>query len=188
MSNSETGPKAAVSGAVEDVKGKAKEVVGDVVDNEELREEGRAQQDKARAAARRRPPRGRGREVASRSRGPRGRGARPSMNTEFGYTLSIEEHAPTDLVAARSTPRRRASTSSRSPTTTTRGSPRRVTARSCGRCSGAIAASTERIEVGVGVTCPIMRIHPGGPRAGRRHHVAPASTAGSSSASAPARR
>ncbi len=25
---------------------------------------------------------------------------------------------------------------------------------------GAIAASTERIDVGVGVTCPIMRIHP----------------------------
>ena len=49
MSNSETGPKAAVSGAVEDVKGKAKEAAGAVVDDDELREEGRAQQDKARA-------------------------------------------------------------------------------------------------------------------------------------------
>jgi uncharacterized protein YjbJ (UPF0337 family) len=49
MSNAETGPKAAVSGAVEDVKGKAKEAVGDVTDNEDLRQEGRAQQDKARA-------------------------------------------------------------------------------------------------------------------------------------------
>jgi uncharacterized protein YjbJ (UPF0337 family) len=49
MSNSETGPKAAMSGAVEDVKGKAKEAAGAVVDDDELREEGRAQQDKARA-------------------------------------------------------------------------------------------------------------------------------------------
>jgi uncharacterized protein YjbJ (UPF0337 family) len=49
MSNSETGPRAAVSGAVEDVKGKAKEVAGTVIDNEELKQEGRAQQDKAEA-------------------------------------------------------------------------------------------------------------------------------------------
>jgi uncharacterized protein YjbJ (UPF0337 family) len=49
MSNSETGPKAAMSGAVEDVKGKAKEAAGAVVDDDELREEGRAQQNKARA-------------------------------------------------------------------------------------------------------------------------------------------
>ena len=49
MSDSETGPKAAVSGAVEDVKGKAKEVVGTVTNNDELSEEGRRQQDKAGA-------------------------------------------------------------------------------------------------------------------------------------------
>jgi len=49
MSNSETGPKAAVSGAVEDVKVKAKEVAGTVVDDEDLKQEGRAQQDKAEA-------------------------------------------------------------------------------------------------------------------------------------------
>ena len=49
MSNSETGPKAAVSGAVEDVKGKAKEAVGAVTDNDELTDEGRAQQEKAGA-------------------------------------------------------------------------------------------------------------------------------------------
>ena len=49
MSNSETGPKAAVSGAVEDIKGKAKEVAGTVVDNDELKQEGRAQQEKAEA-------------------------------------------------------------------------------------------------------------------------------------------
>jgi uncharacterized protein YjbJ (UPF0337 family) len=49
MSGSETGPKAAVSGAAEDVKGKAKEVAGTIVNDEELREEGRAQQDKASA-------------------------------------------------------------------------------------------------------------------------------------------
>jgi uncharacterized protein YjbJ (UPF0337 family) len=55
MSNSETGPKAAVSGAVEGIKGKAKEVAGVVADDESLRQEGRAQQEKAdaqRAAAR----------------------------------------------------------------------------------------------------------------------------------------
>jgi uncharacterized protein YjbJ (UPF0337 family) len=49
MSNSETGPKAAVSGVVEDVKGKAKEVAGTVIDDDELKREGQAQQDKAEA-------------------------------------------------------------------------------------------------------------------------------------------
>jgi uncharacterized protein YjbJ (UPF0337 family) len=49
MSNSETGPKAAVSGAVEDVKGKAKEVAGTVMNDEEKKKEGRAQQEKASA-------------------------------------------------------------------------------------------------------------------------------------------
>jgi uncharacterized protein YjbJ (UPF0337 family) len=43
----ESGPKAGAKGIVEDVKGKAKEVVGNVTDNDELAEEGRAQQDKA---------------------------------------------------------------------------------------------------------------------------------------------
>jgi uncharacterized protein YjbJ (UPF0337 family) len=43
----ETGPKAGAKGVVEDVKGKAKEVVGNVSGNDRLQEEGRAQQDKA---------------------------------------------------------------------------------------------------------------------------------------------
>ncbi len=45
----ETGPEAAVSGVVEDVKGKIKETVGVIAGKDELREEGRAQQEKAEA-------------------------------------------------------------------------------------------------------------------------------------------
>jgi uncharacterized protein YjbJ (UPF0337 family) len=45
----ETGPKAAVEGVVEDVKGKAKEAIGALTGNEDKRDEGRAQQDKADA-------------------------------------------------------------------------------------------------------------------------------------------
>ncbi len=43
----ETGPEAGVKGAVEDVKGKLKEATGAVTGRDELRREGRAQQDKA---------------------------------------------------------------------------------------------------------------------------------------------
>jgi uncharacterized protein YjbJ (UPF0337 family) len=43
----ESGPKAGLKGIVEDVKGKAKEVVGKATGNEELEREGGAQQDKA---------------------------------------------------------------------------------------------------------------------------------------------
>ena len=46
----DSGPEEAVKGVVEDIKGKAKEVVGIVTDRDDLREEGRAQQDKAEAA------------------------------------------------------------------------------------------------------------------------------------------
>ncbi|MCV7346278.1 microaggregate-binding protein 1 [Mycolicibacterium rhodesiae] len=46
----DSGPEEAVKGIVEDVKGKAKEVIGIVADKDDLREEGRAQQDKADAA------------------------------------------------------------------------------------------------------------------------------------------
>ena len=45
----DTGPEAAVKGIVEDVKGKAKEAAGVVTGKDELRREGRAQQDKAEA-------------------------------------------------------------------------------------------------------------------------------------------
>ena len=45
----ETGPKAAVSSVVEEVKGRAKEAAGAATGDESLRKEGRAQQDKADA-------------------------------------------------------------------------------------------------------------------------------------------
>jgi uncharacterized protein YjbJ (UPF0337 family) len=44
-----SGPQAAINGIVEDVKGKAKEIIGIVINHEDLRKEGRAQQDKANA-------------------------------------------------------------------------------------------------------------------------------------------
>ncbi|MEY2420483.1 MAG: hypothetical protein QOI95_550 [Acidimicrobiaceae bacterium] len=45
----ESGPKSGVKGVVEDVKGKAKEAVGAITNNDRLQEEGEAQQDKAEA-------------------------------------------------------------------------------------------------------------------------------------------
>ena len=45
--NKDTGPEAGVKGIVEDVKGKAKEAAGAIAGKDELRREGRAQQDKA---------------------------------------------------------------------------------------------------------------------------------------------
>ena len=49
MADKDSGPKAGVEGVVEDVKGKAKEVIGKLTGNEELEREGGAQQDKAEA-------------------------------------------------------------------------------------------------------------------------------------------
>jgi len=49
MPEKDTGPEAAAKGVVEDVKGKAKEAVGAVTNNEDLRDEGQAQQNKAAA-------------------------------------------------------------------------------------------------------------------------------------------
>lgn len=46
----DSAPEEAAKGIIEDVKGKAKEVIGIVADRDDLREEGRAQQDKAEAA------------------------------------------------------------------------------------------------------------------------------------------
>jgi uncharacterized protein YjbJ (UPF0337 family) len=45
----DTGGEAGVSGIVEDVKGKAKEAAGTVTDNDSLKREGEAQQNKAGA-------------------------------------------------------------------------------------------------------------------------------------------
>ena len=47
MSDKDTGPAAGAKGIVEDVKGKAKEAVGAVAGNDELKREGEAQQAKA---------------------------------------------------------------------------------------------------------------------------------------------
>ena len=49
MADKDSGPEAGIKGIVEDVKGKAKEVVGTVTGNDDLKTEGAAQQDKAEA-------------------------------------------------------------------------------------------------------------------------------------------
>jgi uncharacterized protein YjbJ (UPF0337 family) len=45
-----SGPEEAIKGIVEDVKGKTKEIIGIVTNRDDLRKEGRAQQEKAQAA------------------------------------------------------------------------------------------------------------------------------------------
>ncbi|MEV0247591.1 CsbD family protein [Nocardia sp. NPDC050712] len=47
MSEHKSGPREGIEGVVEDVKGKAKEALGAVLGNENLKGEGQAQQDKA---------------------------------------------------------------------------------------------------------------------------------------------
>jgi len=49
MPDKDSGPEAGAKGVVEDVKGKAKEAVGAVTNNDDLRAEGQAQQNKAEA-------------------------------------------------------------------------------------------------------------------------------------------
>jgi G6PDH family F420-dependent oxidoreductase len=80
--------------------------------------------------------------------------------TSFGYTLSSEEQGPTDLVRNA----RRAEelgfdflsiSDHYHPWTTAQGHSPFVWS-----VLGAIATATDEIDVGVGVTCPIMRIHP----------------------------
>ena len=45
----DSGPKSGAKGVVEDLKGKAKEVLGEVTGDESKEQEGRAQQDKAQS-------------------------------------------------------------------------------------------------------------------------------------------
>ena len=80
--------------------------------------------------------------------------------TAFGYTLSSEEHAPATLVANA----RRAEAAGFDflsisdhyhPWVSAQGHSPFVWS-----VLGAIAASTKEIEVGIGVSCPILRIHP----------------------------
>jgi uncharacterized protein YjbJ (UPF0337 family) len=47
MTGRESGPEAGAKGVIEDMKGKAKEAAGAVAGNDRLKDEGRAQQDKA---------------------------------------------------------------------------------------------------------------------------------------------
>jgi G6PDH family F420-dependent oxidoreductase len=79
---------------------------------------------------------------------------------EFGYSLSSEEHHPNDLV--RNTQRAEAIgfpfaciSDHYHPWISAQGHSPFVW-----NVVGAIATATERIRLGIGVTCPIMRIHP----------------------------
>ncbi|MGA3146974.1 MAG: CsbD family protein [Acidimicrobiales bacterium] len=45
----DSGPRSGAKGLVEDIKGKAKEAAGAITEDEQLKREGRAQQDKAAA-------------------------------------------------------------------------------------------------------------------------------------------
>lgn len=89
MGDQQSGPQEAVKGAVEGVKGKAKEVGGTILGRDDLTEEGQAQQDKAdaqrdagkkeaEAESARRPPRSARRRTNSCP--PRG-GARSDRRT-----------------------------------------------------------------------------------------------------------
>jgi G6PDH family F420-dependent oxidoreductase len=80
--------------------------------------------------------------------------------TNFGYTLSSEEHGPADLIANA----RRAEAAGFDfvsisdhfhPWVSAQGHSPFVWS-----VLGGIAATTDRVEVGVGVTCPIIRLHP----------------------------
>ncbi len=78
----------------------------------------------------------------------------------FGYTLSSEEHGPSDLVEAARTAERLdfdfvSISDHYHPWVSAQGHSPFVWS-----VVGAIAASTERIGVGIGVTCPTIRIHP----------------------------
>jgi coenzyme F420-dependent glucose-6-phosphate dehydrogenase len=82
------------------------------------------------------------------------------VTTEYGYTLSSEEHPPRDLVAnARQAEDAGFDFVSISdhfhPWVSAQGHSPFVWS-----VLGAIAATTDRIDVAVGVTCPIVRIHP----------------------------
>src|SRR3954453_20552779 len=79
---------------------------------------------------------------------------------EFGYSLSSEEHHPTDLVRyakrAEEVGFAFAGISDHyHPWISAQGHSPFVWS-----VVGAIAATTERLRLGIGVTCPIMRIHP----------------------------
>jgi coenzyme F420-dependent glucose-6-phosphate dehydrogenase len=78
----------------------------------------------------------------------------------FGYTLSSEEHPPSDLVNAAERAEEAgfdflSISDHYHPWTTAQGHSPFVWS-----VLGAVARVTEQVEVGVGVSCPIMRVHP----------------------------
>ena len=80
--------------------------------------------------------------------------------TSYGYTLSSEEHAPRDLVRYASRAEEvgfdfLSISDHYHPWTTSQGHSPFVWA-----VLGAVAQATERVDVGVGVTCPIVGVHP----------------------------
>src|SRR5688572_5949312 len=82
------------------------------------------------------------------------------MTVSYGYTLSSEEHSPRDLVRnaqrAEEVGFEFVSISDHyHPWVSAQGHSPFVWS-----VLGAVAQATERIDVGVGVTCPIIRIHP----------------------------
>ena len=79
----------------------------------------------------------------------------------IGYALSSEEHDPRQLIEnARAAEEAGFDFVLDLRPLSTRGSTHRATARSCGRCSAGSPRDLERCEVGTGVTCPMIRIHP----------------------------
>ena len=85
---------------------------------------------------------------------------------QYGYSSGPRASARRSSCARRCSPRHPGSTSLRSATTTTRGSTRRATRPSPGRCSGRSRRAATRIGLATGVTCPTV-IPPGDHRAGR---------------------
>ena len=77
MSNQDSGPEAAVKGAVEGAKGKIKEVAGAVTGRDDLQREGEAQQDKADSQREVAEQGSRSREGPRRGGSPRGRAEGP---------------------------------------------------------------------------------------------------------------
>src|SRR4051794_37089692 len=99
----------------------------------------------------------RGARVFARASGANTKG---TPVTDFGYTLSSEEHPPSELVRnARRAEELGFDFASISdhyhPWVSAQGHSPFVWS-----VLGAIAASTDRLQVGIGVTCPIVRVHP----------------------------
>ena len=85
--NKDSGPSAGVKGIVEDVKGKVKEVAGEVTGDESLEQEGHSATGQGVSAARRGRARGQGRGGSIRGGRPRSRAAPPPERVDAARTL-----------------------------------------------------------------------------------------------------